>query len=534
MAWASRTLRAQGWPPARTHPRPASPPIRRPAAWPAGQWTRPRGRSPRRGRPTPRRPSLTPITSPTPGPAPPRTHSRPSRSTSTPRSYTIARRKLAGGRAAAARRGARRGVRQLLRLRRTRRPRSDAPFAVHIELRAVAVQRRPPPPARRRQGRKVDAPSERKPAHLVFLVDVSGSMRTADKLPLAKRALRILVENLQATATRSRSSPTPATRAWCCAPTGLEHARQILAAIDELDAERLDRDGLGHRAGLPAGRAAACDRDVDLPRHRALRRRRQRRRHTVARGDPARSSQAACSEGVTLSTIGFGMGNYKDALMEQLADKGDGNYYYVDALDAGAAGVPASSSAGTLEVIAKDVKVQVEFDPAAVDALPPARLREPRRRRPATSATTRSTPARSARATRSPRSTRWSCAAAASAGRWPPCACAPSSRAATRPASASRPLATERRRARSRSASTDFRFAAAVAAAAEILRGSADASEWSLARRAPWRGRRPASRASARSWSRCSAGRPANRRPAWPAEVLAPRGDLAPRHRGNA
>src|SRR5205823_899226 len=69
--------------------------------------------------------------------------------------------------------------------------------------------------------------------------------------------------------------------------------------------------------------------------------------------------------GIHLSTIGFGMGNYNDVLMEQLADKGDGNYYYVDDL-AEARRVFVENLTGTLQTIAKDAKIQVEFDPSRV------------------------------------------------------------------------------------------------------------------------------------------------------------------------
>jgi Ca-activated chloride channel family protein len=72
-------------------------------------------------------------------------------------------------------------------------------------------------------------------------------------------------------------------------------------------------------------------------------------------------------EGVTLSTIGFGMGNYKDTTMEQLANKGDGNYYYIDTLEQ-AEKVFEEDLLGTLFVIAKDVKIQVEFDPKEVES----------------------------------------------------------------------------------------------------------------------------------------------------------------------
>src|SRR5258706_4895282 len=71
------------------------------------------------------------------------------------------------------------------------------------------------------------------------------------------------------------------------------------------------------------------------------------------------------AHGVTLSTIGFGMGNYKDNLMEQLADKGNGNNYYIDSLEM-AKRVFAEQLTSTLEVAAKDVKLQVDFDPSHV------------------------------------------------------------------------------------------------------------------------------------------------------------------------
>ncbi|MSP56769.1 MAG: DUF3520 domain-containing protein [Myxococcales bacterium] len=70
-------------------------------------------------------------------------------------------------------------------------------------------------------------------------------------------------------------------------------------------------------------------------------------------------------QGITLSTIGFGVGNYQDAFMEQFADQGDGNYYYIDSLDE-AERVYTQNLAGTIETVARDVKVQIHFDPEAV------------------------------------------------------------------------------------------------------------------------------------------------------------------------
>src|SRR5205807_2627237 len=75
--------------------------------------------------------------------------------------------------------------------------------------------------------------------------------------------------------------------------------------------------------------------------------------------------EGRAKEGVTLSTIGFGMGNYKDELMEQLADHGNGNNYYIDSL-AQAKRVFQEQLGSTLEVVAKDTKLQVDFDPSLV------------------------------------------------------------------------------------------------------------------------------------------------------------------------
>jgi len=203
--------------------------------------------------------------------------------------------------------------------------------------------------------------SQRKPAHLVFLVDVSGSMASPDKLDLAKRSLRILTNNLKdgdtvALVTYAGSSGVvlPA--------TGVEHKAKILAAIDELGAGGSTAMGSGldlayqqAMAGLtPASisRVIVCtDGDANVGAH--------------THDEILQLISGRAKEGVTLSTIGFGMGNYKDELMEQLADKGNGNNFYIDSLSA-ARKVFQEQLGSTLEVVAKDVKLQVDFDPALV------------------------------------------------------------------------------------------------------------------------------------------------------------------------
>ena len=126
---------------------------------------------------------------------------------------------------------------------------------------------------------------------------------------------------------------------------------------------------------------------------------------TGADEHPRAASRREADRGITLTTVGFGMGNYNDVLMEKLADQGDGNYYYVDRLDE-AERVFRENLTGTLQTIARDAKVQVEFDPRARRPLAPARLREPRRRRPRLPQRRRRRRRDRRRPHRSPRSTR--------------------------------------------------------------------------------------------------------------------------------
>jgi Ca-activated chloride channel family protein len=203
--------------------------------------------------------------------------------------------------------------------------------------------------------------SERKPAHLVFLVDVSGSMASPDKLDLAKQSLRILTNNLKDGDTVALVTYAGDSRV-VMPPTGLAHKAAILAAID----------------GLVVGGSTAMGSGIDLAYQQAMR---GLQPGAISRvivctdGDANVGSHThdeilkiiagRAKEGVTLSTIGFGMGNYKDELMEQLADKGNGNNFYIDSLSA-AKKVFQEQLGSTLEVVAKDVKLQVDFDPTLV------------------------------------------------------------------------------------------------------------------------------------------------------------------------
>jgi len=210
-------------------------------------------------------------------------------------------------------------------------------------------------------GTKMKTQDERKPANLVFLVDVSGSMGGADKIGLAQQSLKILTSNLGPRDSVSLVTYAGSTRV-VLPPTGMEHRERINAAIDELTAggstamaSGLDLAYEQAMKGLLPGSISRVivlsdgDANVGPAGHEA---------HLRIIGDRAKA-------GVTLSTIGFGMGNYKDHAMEQLANKGNGNNYYIDSI-AAAKKVFSEQLGSTLEVLAKDVKLQVEFDPQVV------------------------------------------------------------------------------------------------------------------------------------------------------------------------
>ncbi len=208
-----------------------------------------------------------------------------------------------------------------------------------------------------------DMRGDRDPANLVFLVDVSGSMSGPDRLPRAQAALHQLVDSLNGNDSVALVTYAGSTGV-ILEPTPADQKSKIHAAID----------------GLQSGGGTAMSSGVDLAYQLAQRSARPGRENRVivlSDGDAniGRSTPEAllaqiheyAGQGITLSTIGFGVGNYQDAMMEQFADKGDGNYYYVDSL-AEAKRIFTENLAGTVQTVARDVKVQVEFNAAAVSS----------------------------------------------------------------------------------------------------------------------------------------------------------------------
>ena len=146
----------------------------------------------------------------------------------------------------------------------------------------------------------------------------------------ARRAAR-------ASTTGSRSSSTPARRASCCRRPRAARTKRILDALDRLAGRRLDQRRRGHRSSPTSWREQSLHQGRRQPRDPRHRRRLQRRHHQPGRADPPDRGRSG-ETGVFLTVLGFGMGNLKDATMEKLADKGNGNYAYIDTLSRGAQG----------------------------------------------------------------------------------------------------------------------------------------------------------------------------------------------------
>jgi Ca-activated chloride channel homolog len=238
--------------------------------------------------------------------------------------------------------------------------RDGVPFAAHVEVGPA-----PWDPAHRlvRIGLKARevAAVARPASNLVFLVDVSGSMSDEAKLPLVQRSLRLLVDRLDE---RDRVAIVVYAGAagLVLPPTPGDQKARIAEAIDRLSAGGSTNGGQGiqlaydtaARQRIPGGVnrvILATDGDFNVG--------------LTDQGGLVRLIQEKAKEGVFLSALGFGMGNYKDDTLELLADKGNGNYAYIDSL-AEARRALVEQMLATLITVAKDAKVQVEFNPAHV------------------------------------------------------------------------------------------------------------------------------------------------------------------------
>jgi Ca-activated chloride channel family protein len=204
---------------------------------------------------------------------------------------------------------------------------------------------------------------ERPPANLVFLIDVSGSMGPANKLPLLKQAMKMLARELNAEDYVAMVVYAGAS-GLVLPSTSCESRSVILSALDRLSAGGSTNGGAGIQLAYDTAVAnfieggvnrviLATDGDFNVG--------------TTNQGDLVRLIEEKAKSGVFLTVLGFGMGNLKDSTLEKLADKGNGNYAYIDTLNE-ARKVLVEQMGGTLVTIAKDVKIQVDFNPAEATA----------------------------------------------------------------------------------------------------------------------------------------------------------------------
>ncbi len=200
---------------------------------------------------------------------------------------------------------------------------------------------------------------EQAPAsNLVFLIDVSGSMQSADKIELLKDCMRLLTKQL-----RSQDKVSIVVYAGAAGmvlePTSGKHKAEILAAIDALSAGGSTAGGAGIKLAYSTARKhfieggnnriiLATDGDFNVG--------------ITSIDDLTKLIEKERESGVFLSVLGFGSGNLKDETMETLADKGNGNYNYIDQILEGKK-VLVNEIGGTLFTVAKDVKIQLEFNP---------------------------------------------------------------------------------------------------------------------------------------------------------------------------
>ena len=236
-------------------------------------------------------------------------------------------------------------------------PVGDVPFSITSEVSACPWNSKHRLVHIGLQGKRIHK-EDLPPANLVFLLDVSGSMNSPDKLPLVKSSLRMLAEQLSS---RDRLSIVvyAGSSGLVLPSTPGDRRGEIIAALDALEAGGSTNGGEGIQLAYKVASEnfirgginrviLATDGDFNVG--------------TTSEGELTRLIEEKRKSGVFLSVLGFGTGNIKDTTMETLADKGNGNYAYIDELQE-ARKVLGEQLGSTIATIAKDVKIQVEFNP---------------------------------------------------------------------------------------------------------------------------------------------------------------------------
>ncbi len=239
-------------------------------------------------------------------------------------------------------------------------PLDDVPFSMYTELSDCPWNDKAQLLHIGLQGKDIDF-EQLDPSNIVFLIDVSGSMASATKLPLVKKSLSMLIDRLGEN-DRVAMAVYAGAAGLVLPSTSGKNKSAIKAALNKLNAGGSTAGG----AGIKLAYKVAKENLINKGNNRVV---------LVTDGDfnVGASSDAEMvrlieeerENGIFLTVCGFGMGNYKDSKMEKLADKGNGNYFYIDS-ESEAKKVFVTDMRATLFTIAKDVKLQVEFNPAYV------------------------------------------------------------------------------------------------------------------------------------------------------------------------
>lgn len=241
-------------------------------------------------------------------------------------------------------------------------PKNNDPFSVNTEISAAPWNTQHKLVRIGLQGKRITV--DNLPAsNLVFLIDVSGSMNQANRLPLVKSSMKLLVDQLRKKDKVAIVVYAGAAGLVLPATTG-DKKQTIKNALDALEAGGATAGGEGIKLAYKIAQEnfvqggnnrviLASDGDFNIG--------------VSSDGEMQRLIEEKREGGVFLTVLGYGMGNYKDSKMETLADKGNGNYAYIDNITE-ARKVLVNEFGGTLFTIAKDVKLQIEFNPAKVQS----------------------------------------------------------------------------------------------------------------------------------------------------------------------
>ena len=241
------------------------------------------------------------------------------------------------------------------------KPKGNDPFSINYEMSECPWNKSTRLIMVGLQGKDIDY-SEADASNLVFLIDVSGSMQSANKLPLVKHSLNSLIDNLNEK-DRVAIVVYAGAAGEVLSSTACSNKQKIKDAINNLEAGGSTAGGAGIKLAydiavknlIPEGnnRVILCsDGDFNVG--------------TSSDAEMTRLVEEKRKTGVFLTICGFGLGNYKDSKMESIADNGNGAYYYIDE-EKEAKKVFTTDMRGTLYTIAKDVKIQIEFNPALVE-----------------------------------------------------------------------------------------------------------------------------------------------------------------------